>query len=246
MTADTAALKRLWMQAFEDPEEVADAFFATAFSPARHTAIWENGIPVSALYWFDCSCQGSSFAYIYAVATDSAFRGQGYAGKLLEATHKQLTREGYAGAVLVPGEPWLFAFYHKYGYRVFSTVREFSCTQGKQPADLWPLDSSCYAKERQKHLPAEAILQEGAALDFLQTQAEFYGGNDFLLAASRQGDTLVVHELLGNSQAAPSILTALKIPEGRFRTPGSGRDFAMLLPLRNDCPTPSYFGLALD
>ncbi len=246
MTADTAALKRLWMQAFGDPEEVPDAFFFTAFSPARHRAIWEEGIPVSALYWFDCSCQGSRFAYIYAVATDSAFRGQGYAGRLLEDTHKQLTQEGYAGAVLVPGEPWLFDFYQKYGYRVFSTVREFTCKQGKQPVDLWPLDSACYAKQRQKYLPAEGILQEGAALDFLQIHADFYGGNDFLLAASRQSDTLVVHELLGNLEAAPGILAALRIPEGRFRTPGSDRDFAMLLPLRNDCPMPSYFGLALD
>ena len=246
MTADRAALKRLWMQAFGDPEEVPDAFFATAFSPSRYNAIQIGGIPVSALYWLDCSFQGNRFAYIYAVATDNAFRGKGYAGKLMEDTHKLLKQKGYAGAVLVPGEPWLFGFYQKFGYRVFSSVQEFTCMQGEQPVKLEPLDRIRYATARQKYLPAGGILQEGETLAFLQTQAEFYSGKDFLFAASRQNSTLIVHELLGNSQAAGSILRTLNMPRGQFRTPGSGKDFAMLCPLQPHCPSPTYFGLALD
>ena len=63
MTADPTrmqALKQLWKQAFGDPDPVVDAFFDTAYAPARHMAIWENGVPVSALYWFDCTCQVKS------------------------------------------------------------------------------------------------------------------------------------------------------------------------------------------
>ena len=246
MTADRTALKRLWMQAFGDPEEIPDAFFATAFSPARHNAIWINGTPASALYWLDCSLNSSRFAYIYAVATDNAFRGQGYAGKLIEDTHRLLKQKGYAGAVLVPGEPWLFGFYQKFGYRVFNTVQEFTCTSGGQPVELKPLDCVCYANARQKYLPAGGILQEKETLAYLQTQAAFYSGKDFVFAASQQNGTLVVHELLGNSQAAEGILRALSLPQGHFRTPGEGKDFAMFCPLQETCPTPTYFGLALD
>lgn len=246
MTADRAALKRLWMQAFGDPEEVPEAFFSTAFSPARYNAIRIDNTPVSALYWLDCSLQDSRFAYIYAVVTDCAFRGKGYAGRLIEDTHRLLQQAGYAGAILVPGEPWLFGFYQKFGYRVFSTVQEFTCTQGEQPEELEPLDFVRYANIRRKYLPAGGILQEGETLAFLQTQARFFSGKDFVLAASQQNSTLIAHELLGNSQAAAGILRALNISQGQFRTPGPGRDFAMFCPLQEHCPTPAYFGLALD
>ena len=246
MTADRTALKRLWIQAFHDPEEVPDAFFATAFSPARYNTVRVNGVPVSALYWLDCSLQDSRFAYIYAVATDCSFQGKGYAGRLMEDTHRLLKQAGYTGAVLVPGEPWLFGFYQKFGYRVFSTVQEFTCTQGEQPVELEPLDIVRYANVRQKYLPTGGLQQAGETLAFLQTQADFYCGKDFVLAASRQNDTLIVHELLGNLHAAKNILRTLDMPQGRFRTPGPGKDFAMFCPLQESCPTPAYFGLALD
>jgi len=57
---------------------------------------------------------------------------------------------------------------------------------------------------------------------------------------------LVAQELLGNVNAAPGILRAFNIPHGRFRIPGTGRAFAMFLPLRPQCPVPAYLGLALD
>ena len=246
MTAECAALKRLWMQAFSDPEEVPEAFFSTAFSPARYNTVRINGVPVSALYWLDCSLQDSRFAYIYAVATDCAFRGKGYAGRLMEDTHRLLKQAGYAGAILVPGEPWLFEFYQKFGYRVFSTVQEFTCSQGEQSAELESLDYVRYATVRRKYLPAGGLLQEGETLAFLQTYANFYSGKDFVMAASQQNNTLIAHELLGNFHAAKDILRTLDMPQGHFRAPGPGNHFAMFCPLQENCPTPAYFGLALD
>ena len=89
-------------------------------------------------------------------------------------------------------------------------------------------------------------MQEGETLAYLATQTGLYRGEDFLLAASVAGDTLTVQEFLGNADAIPGILRYFGTPTGRFRTAGQTRDFAMLLPLREDCPVPSYFGLALD
>ena len=53
-------------------------------------------------------------------------------------------------------------------------------------------------------------------------------------------------EFFGDPALSPGILRTLRCPQGHFRAPGNGRAFSMLLPLQDDCPTPRYFGLALD
>ncbi len=247
MTAELiSGLRQLWRQAFGDTEETLDAFFATGFSPDRCNYICCNGVPLSALYWFDCHLDGRKLAYLYAVATEEAHRGKGLAHRLLEDTHTRLAEQGYSGAILVPGERALFAFYEKLGYRTATTITERECQWDELPATLTQVDSDCYARLRKAYLPAGGVLQEGATLNFLAAHAQFYAGDDFLLAATQVGYALVCHEFLGDIHAAGGVLRALGLPEGHFRTPGSGRDFAMFLPLVQDCPPPRYFGLALD
>lgn len=246
MNADIAGLRRLWQEAFGDPEEVLDAFFATGFSPNRYHCLRENDIPVSALYWFDCSLEGKKMAYIYAVATQKAYRGKGFARRLMAETCEILRSKGYAGAILVPFSQDLFAFYEKLGYRAACRVTEFSAQWADTPVKLREIDKEQYARLRRRYLPERAVVQEGKILDFLSTQAQFYEGEDFLLAAEKDTDRLIARELLGNAQAAGGILRALNLPQGQFRTPGAGRDFAVFRPLQPDCPEPVYFGLALD
>ncbi len=246
MTADVLRLRWLWQEAFGDSDALLDAFFATAFSPDRHNCILENGAAVSALYWFDCALEGQKLAYLYGIATAKSHRGQGFAHRLIEDTHEKLKQNGYAGAMLVPGSPSLFAFYEKMGYRTVSSVTEFSCTWGDAPVSLTQINADRFAQLRKSYLPKGGVVQEGETLCYLQTQARFYAGKAFLLAAAVDRGTLTVQELLGNPQAAPGILRALNIPNGQFRIPGPDRPFAMFFPLQKNCPQPSYFGLALD
>lgn len=241
-----AELKRLWQEAFGDSEDTIDSFFATGFSPDRCHCIRENGVAVSALYWFDTTQEGQKFAYIYAVATLKTHRGKGLAHKLMEETHEILKRKSYAGAILVPGEKELFSFYEGLGYRTATTVEEFVCKIAGQPVSLREINRAEYARLRKKLLPAGGMVQEGAALDWLQTYVKFYTGDGFLLSAAAEGSLLLVQEFLGDTTLAPRILAALGMAEGRFRTPGTGRNFAMFLPFTPDCPVPTYFGLALD
>ncbi len=235
------ALKALWQQAFGDPESLIDGFFRHGFGENRCRCAMENGQLAGALYWFDCG----EFAYIYAVATAEPFRGRGVCTALMADAHRILKDAGHAGAILVPGSENLFRLYEKMGYRVCCSVREFTC-QAAGATDMTRLDVREYARRRRDFLPAGGVLQEGAILDYLQTYAAFYGGADFLLAASVDGDTLICQELLGNAQAGPEILGALGLKQGRFRTPGQGRPFAMYRPLVENAPTPTYLGLALD
>ncbi len=247
MTADViSGLRGLWQQAFGDTKETLDAFFAAGFSPQRCNYTCLDGRPVSALYWFDCSLDGRKLAYLYAVATEESHRGRGLAHRLIEDTHRLLAKQGYAGALLVPGEPDLFSFYEALGYRTATTVTEFVCQWADQPAAITRVDAARYARLRSQYLPAGGVLQEGAALAFLSTQAAFYSGNGFVLAASVVDGGLVCHEFLGNAQATGGILRALELPQGCFRTPGDGRAFAMFHSLEEGVSPPSYFGLALD
>ena len=246
MTADIPRLQQLWAEAFEESPETLRVFFCSYFSPDRYHCITEKDIPVSALYWFDCALNGSKFAYIYAVATLKSHRGKGYARQLLEQTREILIQKGYAGAILVPANEGLFSFYGQAGFLPATTIAEFSCAWGDIPTPLTRISAAEYGHLRKAYLPANSVLQEGAVLDFLGTQGQFYKGDAFLLAASIEKDMLTAQELLGDATAAPGILRALNIPKGRFRTPGEGRSFAMYLPLNVHCPKPGYFGLALD
>ena len=114
------ALRSLWTQAFGDDDAFLDLFFSTAYGETRCRCITLQGQIAAALYWFDCAAEGETFAYLYAVATDPAFRGKGLCRALMEDTHHLLKDQGYAGTVLVPGEPGLFDMYEKMSYTVLS------------------------------------------------------------------------------------------------------------------------------
>ena len=114
---DIPALRSLWREAFGDEDSFLDAFFGTAYSPDRARVAMIDGNVAGALYWFDCSLEGRKYAYIYAVATAKSYRGRGVCTALMRDTHSHLKDGGYSGAVLVPGDAPLFAFYEKMGYR---------------------------------------------------------------------------------------------------------------------------------
>ena len=241
-TKDIPALRALWKQAFGDTEEFLDAFFSVAFSPNRCRCVFENDQLAATLYWFDCSWEDKNLAYLYAVATDTAFRGHGVCRALMEDTHTHLKKLGYYGCILVPCSRDLFAMYAKMGYTTCSCIREFEC-RASTPIPLRQLTAEEYASLRRQYLPAGGVVQEGETLALLQTQATFYAGENCVCICT---GNQTIRELLGDTEAAPGILAALSCPEGRFRIPGNETPFAMYHPLATDTATPSYFGLAMD
>lgn len=242
---ETAPLRQLWKEAFGDTDEFLDLFFSTAYHPDRCLQVVENGETAAALYWMDCEADGRKLAYLYAVATAKKFRRQGIFRKLMEKTHRILQNQGYSGILLVPGEESLASFYRPMGYEYCCEIREFVCARGPEAEPLRPIDAGEYARLRRELLPPGGVRQEGEALAFLETQAEFFAGTHWLLAARRQDDRLFGLELLGNTTVAPGILTALGCAEGTFRTPGPGRPYAMYCPL-TPSPAPTCFSFGFD
>lgn len=242
----TGQLRQLWKEAFADDDAFLDKFFAVAYSPARCRCVSEDGQILAALYWFETTCAGKPLAYLYAVATDPAHRNRGLCRRLMEDTKAYLKQAGFQGLLLVPENEGLARMYEKMGFASCTAVTEFPCTAGSVPLPLRKVDKCEYARLRRFFLPPDSVLQEGADLAFLNTQADFFTGPDFLAAVSADGGQLRCQELLGNPKTAPGLLCALGFDSGFFRTPGGERPFAWLCPLTPECPRPAYFGLALD
>lgn len=237
-------LRALWKEAFGDTDAFLDHFFTTGYAPQRCRCVMDGGDLAAALYWFDCSAEARKYAYLYAVATAGAYRHRGLCRQLMEDTHRLLKASGYQGAVLVPASPALTAMYAKLGYLPLSGMDSLSATAGGESIHIKQIDADRYAAVRKTYLGSNGIMQEGAGLAFLSGLAEFYEGEDFLLAASQEETAVQGAELLGNHTRLPEILKALGATSGSFRVPGT-TPFSMFYPL-SDAPKPEYFGLAFD
>ena len=238
-------LRQLWQEAFGDSDAFLDRFFAHGFAPERSLCLTDGKIVAGALYWFPCCCDGKPMAYLYALAVKKCHRGRGFARALVEEAAAILNAQGYAGILLVPGGPELFAMYDRMGFSDILTADTFHVTAGAVPASLRAVSAEEYGALRRKLLPEGGVAQEKENLRFLSSYARLYAGDGFLLAAATEGDRLMGMELLGDRDSAPGILAALGAAHGTFRTPGESHPFAQYRSL-DGTPAPTYFGLAFD
>lgn len=241
-----AQLVKLWKEAFGEYNGFWELFLETAFLPDHCRCIVEQGQVTAGLYWFDCSCREETIAYVYAVVTDPGHRGRGLCRKLMADVHSLLKDRGYGSVMLVPADEGLRQMYGKMGYEDCTSVSRLRCAASENAAAVRSVSPEEYATLRRKLLPDTAVLQEGLSLSFLAAQAQLFAGEDFLLAAYLEADTLQGMELLGNPEAAPGIVRSFGCREGVFQIPGQKIPFAMLHKLRENAVTPSYLGFSFD
>ena len=246
ISVNIPALTSLWREAFGDSEEFIGGFMRTAFSTDRSLVVFADGAPIAVLYWFDMTFGEDKVAYLYAIATKKEFRGRGICTELIEHTHALLKSRGYTQAILVPCAPSLYSFYEKLGYKCFAGISEVAVNAADTPEELRKITPAEYALKRRELLPEYSVIEDGVCLDYLSLDADFYAGEDFILAAGDKDGELFGIELLGNEGAKAGILKALGYARGVFRTPGTEKRFAMRFPLVKGAPVPKYFGLAFD
>ena len=239
-------LRDLWKAAFGDTDDFLDMFYATGFSPQRCRCILDGDRVAAVLYWFDCTCKGRKLAYIYAVATDPAYRNLGLCRRLMADTHSHLAALGYAGAMLLPQAPGLRIMYGKMGYQPCTTIREFQCGAAGEPVPLEELAPEAYAERRKAMLPPGSVIQEGENLSYLSGFAKFYQSVDTLAVIYQDSSTLICYEILGDVTKAPGIVRTFGHKSGTFRHPGGEKAFAMFTSFEPNCPKPQYFSFAFD
>ena len=241
---DIPALRRLWQQAFGDTDAFLDSFFALAFAPERALTVKKAEQIVAALYWFPCAWGDKKADYIYAVATEEGFRGQGLCKKLMEKVHQELAEEN-RGTILVPANDGLRTFYESLGYRDFGGMEEKRFLPRGEVVKGERLTAGAYALRRRALLPHGGVLQEGALLPFLEKQLEFYGGEGWLLSGRQEEGTFVAAEYLGEEEWIPGILKALRVSSASVRLDGK-TPFAMYRSPDGENSRPGYFAFALD
>lgn len=241
---ETNALRTLWTECFGNEDNWIDTFFRTALVPDHVCVRNRQGRLAAALCWMDVSCRGQKLAYLYAIATAPDWRGQGLCRELMASACETLTRQHYAGCIVVPAEDGLRQMYRKMGFENFGGIGKLSVQRG-EPVPIRRISPEEYARLRRSYLPKDGVVQESGAETYLAAGADLYAGENFLLAAEREGQTLFGLELLGNSRAAEGILGGLNYEAGTFRVPGS-KPFAMFRPLIPGTPPPGYFGLAFE
>lgn len=241
----TEQLKELWHLAFGDGMEFIELFFRSAYSPRRCLYLTEGTRVTAALYWLDCEYKDQKQAYIYAVATHPDHRGKGLCRQLMDKAHAVLREQGYAAALLRPADDGLRRMYRKMGYRVCTGVTEFDAAAA-EAVPIRKIGAEEYARLRRLYLPEDGVLQEGVSLAYLASYAQFYTGENFLLAGAADRGEFLGMELLGSRNAAPGILGALGYEAGSFRCPGREIPFGMFLPLAENAAVPGYLGLVFD
>lgn len=238
-------LKNIWQNAFGDSNDFIDSFFNVAFNPKRCRCILENEKIVSVLYWFNCVLEGQKIAYIYAVATIKEEQNKGYSSHLLKNTLDHLKQNGYAGAILVPGSESLFNFYEKQGFKTTCLVNEKEVKPQSKKIKINKINKTHFASLRKQFLKSQDVIQEDENLNFLETQVDFYEGENFIMAANITDGVLNAAEFLGDSELIPQIVFTLGCKKGLVRTKGTQKPFAMFYPLAK-IKSPKYFGLAFD
>ena len=243
-------LRELWKHAFGDSDDFLDIFQKTAFSEDRCQYITLDDHIVSALYWFNCTLEDKKIAYIYAVATHENYRGKGLCHKLMAQTHTYLKEHGYEGAILSPATDDLIRFYENIGYKVCTYVDEITfdeeIIEKSETLAVQKILKEEFASLRKKLLPANALIQENENLNFLETQASFYSGNDFLLTARIEENRLIGIEFLGDTSLLPNIIKSLNCTTGIIRTVGNTKPLGMYYPLSDNSLKPNYLGFIYD
>lgn len=230
--ADLPALTRLWQTAFGDPPELIGAFY-DRFPPETSTWVVEaDGNVATAAHLLDGRLHTSGgrtlpCAYVYAVSTDPAQQGHGYASALMQ---RFATDADASGCVLytLPAEASLYAWYRSV-MGTTQTARGERLHITREPdiqrlPDVQRVSVQEYAALREQALQGSAHVELSAALLAFQADlCDMCGGALVRIAGGcaaveRDGDLLLVKELLGADTlpAVQALLTAFGVQDAQL------------------------------
>ena len=261
--ADLPVLTRLWQTAFGDPPELIGAFYHRFPPQAAAWVVEVNGTVVTAAHLLGGrlhTADGTTLpcAYVYAVSTDPAQQGHGYASALMRRFAAEADANGCVLYTL-PAEASLYAWYQS----VMGTtqtargarLRIARAPDMQRPPVIERVSAQEYAALREQALRGRAHVELSAALLAFQADlCDLCGGALVRIAsgcavAERDGAQLLIKELLGTDvlPAVQALLAGFGAQEAQLcvQRPDGAQTLAAYRPL--SCAAPDVlWGLYLD
>lgn len=180
--------------------------------------------------------------YLYAVATDPAYRGRGLATKLLG----EVALEG-TPVFLRPMSDSLFAFYERAGMSPISFYKELAGESTPTDERFEKLSAERYLSARAAFLKPPYAVPEA---EFLSLGYCFGGavcGDGFAAFYEQSGSEVRFKEWLGDTAYAPRVAAFLGAESYKLRTPCAKNEAgAMPFGMGVGCPATLCFLIALD
>lgn len=119
--------RELWQRVFGDGRDFIDLFLTEVYRPENMLVRCDGGGHVVAmLHIVEIDTTYGRTGYLYAIATDEAWRGRGLASSLVEEAVGELRRRDMAAAMLIPSHEGLKAFYARLGFEDAGYQLDFS------------------------------------------------------------------------------------------------------------------------
>lgn len=251
---DVPALKALWQEAFGDSAAEIDQFFDALYPAAIGFCAEEAGEVRAMLFALPQTIvkdeKQLKSAYLYAVATAAAYRGQGLCRALLAYAEKELRKRYFEAVMLSPATPELARFYASLGYQQQRDAQKTVTACQAAAGEANPATAQDYAGLRETLLWDTAHVRfDKAQLEYAMAGAQAYclmAGYDMgcaIAAPGKDGAPARVRELLPSERVLPALAEKLGAGEYEISAPCT-----MLKWLGQPYPAlePVYLGLALD
>lgn len=114
---DTAQLKKLWLECFDDTEQAVDLFFDRNKQNMRAFCAKDNDKVVSALYLLDVTLNGQKAHYLCGASTKADYRKKGIMSGLIKFSLENAVADSDKFSVLMPAKEPLYDYYARLGYK---------------------------------------------------------------------------------------------------------------------------------
>lgn len=214
---DIPALRALWKEVFSDSDTFTETFFTCVFPTCEAFCAREGDEITAMLYALPQTLcddeKDEKAAYLYAIATKEAYRGQGICRKLVEFAHKNLKKQYFSCIYLACETEELAEYYRSLGFSGKEMTAK-TVTLPKPDGEAAVISAIDYAGLRETLLFDLAhIRYPKSVFDLLDADVTFYRlqtKNSFGCACTENcGGKLKILECLPDSRVLPALAAAL-------------------------------------
>lgn len=247
---DKVGFAAVWENVFGDPADFVLQFARAYPKDCFYAAVSENGETASILsllpICFSSENENRPARYLYAVATDEKYRGQGLSSKLFSEAMKILQEPL---VFTVPAEESLFAFYKKQGFEDWSNCADLRFYAKKTALKAEKIDAESYVALREKLLSGKVhIVFTAREVQFAgQGYRISDGQSEGVLLGDLRGNEWLFQECIGFPFEEAASAAAKEGEICRVIGQGSDRAFSMVYDRcgKTDFSEENIFGLAM-